>query len=51
AIYAKAYNQDPEFHSFYRSLKAHHESFAEKRDVLVLDPSSEFFRYMNKANK
>ncbi len=51
AIYAKAYNQDPEFYSFYRSLKAYRESFAEKRDVLVLDPSSEFFRYLNKANK
>ena len=51
AIYAKAYSADPEFYAFTRSLKAYRESFADKKDVLVLDPSSEFFRYLNKANK
>ena len=49
AIYAAAYGQDQEFYSFYRSLQAYRESFADKRDVLVLDPSSDFFRYLEKA--
>lgn len=49
AIYAKAYGEDREFYSFYRSLQAYRESFADKRDVLVLDPSSEFFRYLEKS--
>ncbi|SDU26088.1 protease FtsH subunit HflC [Pseudomonas pohangensis] len=47
-IYAKAYGQDQEFYAFYRSLKAYRESFAEKTDMLVLDPENEFFRYMEK---
>lgn len=46
AIYAEAYNKDPEFYSFYRSLQAYRESFASKSDILVLDPESEFFRYL-----
>ena len=49
AIYAKAYGMDQEFHAFYRSLRAYRESFASKSDVLVLDPNSEFFRYLEKA--
>jgi modulator of FtsH protease HflC len=49
AIYAKAYGQDQEFYSFYRSLRAYRESFAEKSDVLVLDPKSDFFRYLEKS--
>ncbi|UFH49124.1 protease modulator HflC [Pseudomonas sp. KNUC1026] len=49
AIYAKAYSQDPEFYGFYRSLQAYRDSFTSKSDVLVLDPKSEFFRYMEKA--
>ena len=40
---------DQEFYSFYRSLRAYRESFADKRDVLVLDPSSDFFRYLEKS--
>lgn len=48
-IYAKAFGQDQEFYAFYRSLKAYRESFADKTDVLVLDPSSDFFRYMEKS--
>jgi len=48
-IYAKAYGQDQEFYAFYRSLKAYRESFAEKTDMLVLDPDNEFFRYMEKS--
>ncbi|MFC5696886.1 protease modulator HflC [Pseudomonas sp. GCM10022186] len=48
-IYAKAYGQDQEFYAFYRSLQAYRESFANKSDVMVLDPNSEFFRYLDKA--
>tara|TARA_Y100001963_G_scaffold154566_1_gene243601 strand:- start:146 stop:1021 length:876 start_codon:yes stop_codon:yes gene_type:complete len=46
AIYAEAYNKDPEFYSFSRSLQAYRESFANKSDMLVLDPESEFFKYL-----
>lgn len=49
AIYAQAYSQDPEFYSFYRSLQAIRDSFNDKSDVLVLDPNSDFFRYMQKS--
>jgi modulator of FtsH protease HflC len=45
AIYAGAYGQNPEFYSFYRSLEAYKATFKSKGDVLVLDPSSEFFQY------
>ena len=44
-IYAKAYNQDPEFYSFYRSLLAYKESFKNKQDVMVIKPDTEFFQY------
>jgi len=43
--YAKAYNLNPEFYSFYRSLTAYRESFSEKQDVLVINPDSDFFKY------
>jgi len=45
-IYAEAYNRNPEFYAFYRSLEAYRNSFRSKADVLVLDPSSEFFKYL-----
>lgn len=48
-IYAEAYNKDRDFYSFHRSLQAYRDSFADKRDVLVLDPSSDFFRYLEKS--
>lgn len=48
SIYAQAYNKDPEFYAFYRSLTAYKEAFASKGDVLVLKPDSEFFKYLNK---
>lgn len=50
AIYAAAYGQDQEFYAFYRSLQAYRESFSSKEDVLVLDPKSDFFRYLQ-SNK
>ncbi|KGY07169.1 protease modulator HflC [Vibrio sinaloensis] len=48
-IYSDAYNKDPEFFSFMRSLKAYEKSFSNKSDILVLDPKSDFFQYMNNA--
>ena len=44
-IYAKAYNKDQEFYSFYRSLLAYRQSFKDKKDVMVIEPDAEFFRY------
>ena len=49
AIYAEAYNQDKEFFRFYRSLRAYKESFDQPEDVLILEPDSDFFRYMKGA--
>ena len=46
AVYAAAYGQNPEFYAFYRSMQAYRESFKSKSDVMVLDPSSDFFKYM-----
>lgn len=46
AIYAAAYSKDPEFYSFVRSLNAYKTSFSNKDDLMVLDPNSDFFRYM-----
>ncbi len=50
-IYAKAYNADPEFYAFHRSLEAYRSSFKAQGNVLVLDPNSEFFEYFNKVKK
>ncbi|MFL0796158.1 MAG: protease modulator HflC [Cellvibrionaceae bacterium] len=47
ATYANAYNRDPEFYSFARSLTAYKESFKNKGDIMVIDPNSDFFRYLN----
>jgi membrane protease subunit HflC len=45
AIYAQAYGQNPEFYAFYRSLEAYRSTFRNKSDLMVLDPSAEFFQY------
>ena len=50
AIYAQAYGVNPEFYSFYRSLEAYKASFRNKSDMMVLDPNSEFLRYMRNPN-
>jgi HflK protein len=47
--YANAYNQDPEFYSFYRSIDAYRKSMGKSGDILVLDPNNEFFRYLNQS--
>jgi membrane protease subunit HflC len=44
-IYAAAYGKNAEFYSFYQSLEAYQKSLRSKSDVLVLDPSSDFFKY------
>ncbi|MES2676553.1 MAG: protease modulator HflC [Pseudomonadota bacterium] len=49
AIYAAAFNKDPEFYAFVRSLNAYRSSFSSKEDLLVLDPKSEFFRYLKES--
>jgi membrane protease subunit HflC len=46
AIYAAAYGRNPEFYGFYRSMQAYRESFRNKNDLMVLEPSSDFFKYM-----
>jgi membrane protease subunit HflC len=46
ALYADAFARDPQFAQFYRSLEAYRASFRNKNDVMVLDPSSDFFRAM-----
>ncbi len=51
AIYAKAYSVNPEFYSLYRSLNAYKESFNNKEDILVVDPSSDFFKYFKNPNR
>jgi len=49
AIYASAYGQNPEFYSFYRSLEAYKATFRGRNDLMVLEPTSEFFQYFNKS--
>lgn len=46
ALYADAFGRDPQFAQFYRSLEAYRSTFRNKTDVMVLDPSSDFFRAM-----
>ena len=48
--YAKAYNQDADFYSFYRALESYKKSFNDQGDVLVLNPDTEFFRYFNPSD-
>jgi membrane protease subunit HflC len=51
AIYARAFNVNPEFYTLYRSLNAYKESFKSKDDLLVVDPSAEFFRYLKSPRR
>jgi len=48
-VYAKAYNKNPEFYSLYRSLDAYTKTFASKDDILILEPNTEFFKYLLSA--
>lgn len=49
-IYAKAYGSDLDFYSFYKSLEGYKASFGKPGDVLVVDPSSDFFRYLKSSS-
>jgi membrane protease subunit HflC len=45
AIYAAAFNQNPEFYSFYRSMEAYRNTFRGRNDLMVIEPNSDFLRY------
>ena len=49
-VYAESFGKDASFAQFYRSLEAYKSSFANKSDVVVIDPSSEFFKAMRSSN-
>jgi len=49
AIYAEAYNEDAEFFAFVRSLEAYKQSFGSPDSLLVIDPQSDFFKYLKDA--
>lgn len=51
AIYGGAASRAPEFYSLYRSLNAYKESFRKKDDIMIVDPSADFFRYMKKPSR
>jgi membrane protease subunit HflC len=51
ATYAQAFNQNPEFYSFYRSLEAYRNSFKSKSDIIVVEPNSDFFKYMKSVGR
>ncbi|MGB1327557.1 MAG: protease modulator HflC [Porticoccaceae bacterium] len=49
-IYASAYQEDPEFYSFVRSLNAYKQSFSNKGDIMLIEPDSDFFKYLKQQN-
>ncbi len=49
-IYAKAYSRNPDFYSFHRSLQAYRKAIGSESDVLVIEPDSEFFKFLNRAS-
>jgi len=51
AAYAQAFGQNPEFYAFYRSLEAYRSSFNNRSDVLLLEPNSDFFKYLKGPGK
>lgn len=51
AIYGSAFGANPEFYAFYRSMDAYQKSFRSKSDVLVVEPNSDFFRYLKNGSK
>jgi membrane protease subunit HflC len=50
-IYAEAFQRNPEFYSFYRSMEAYRQGLRSRSDVMVLDPNSEFFKYFKGAGR
>ena len=51
SLYASAFGHDAEFYAFYRSLEAYKQSFKNKSDVMVMDPTSAFFKYLKSPSK
>lgn len=51
AIYAQAFGQNPEFYAFYRSLEAYRHSFRNKGDLIVVEPNSDFFKYLKNQGR
>ncbi len=51
STYGKAFGENPEFYAFYRSLEAYRQSFGNKNDLLVVDPSADFFKYLKNSGK
>jgi membrane protease subunit HflC len=51
SLYAAAYGRNAEFYAFYRSMEAYKQSFKNKSDVMVVDPSSSFFKYLKSSTK
>jgi len=49
-LYAAAFGKDPDFYTFYKSLEAYRSSFSDAGDVLVVDPSSEYFQFMKSSS-
>ena len=47
ALYAGSFQKDKDFYEFYRSMSAYQRTFSNKGDVLLIQPDSEFFKYMN----
>jgi membrane protease subunit HflC len=51
AVYSQAFGGNPEFYAFYRSLEAYRASFKNKRDLMVIEPNSEFFKYLKSSGR
>ncbi|MFT5794252.1 MAG: membrane protease subunit HflC [Candidatus Pseudothioglobus sp.] len=51
AMYASAFSRDIEFYKFYRSMAAYQRTFANKGDIMIVDPDSEFFKYLKKSKQ
>ncbi|PCJ43017.1 MAG: HflC protein [Alphaproteobacteria bacterium] len=49
-IFADAYNQDPEFYAFYRSMRAYNVAFKKNNTTMILSPDSDFFKYFRDMN-
>ncbi|MDT8429274.1 MAG: protease modulator HflC [Pseudomonadales bacterium] len=50
AIYSAAFSKDPEFYSFTRSLNSYQDTFSSKSDIMVVDPESDYFKYLRNGN-
>ncbi|MDH6503539.1 protease modulator HflC [Polynucleobacter sphagniphilus] len=48
ALYAEAFSRDPQFAQFYQSLEAYRSSFKDKKDLVIVEPSGDFFKFLHK---